>query len=76
MSHGGPYRPLVSSSWLEEELWARLDEALLEALDDPAWAHTMTVWIIMDSADFPDVRRAAEKMLELWGQHDERLFNR
>lgn len=63
MSLHGPYRPAWSPSFEEEELWQRLDEGLLVAMDDPVLAWSIVWWVVNDAADFPDVRRAAAAVL-------------
>ena len=63
MTRGGPYRPITSSSWDEEELWLRLDEALEMALDRPADSCQLAWWILDDCDGFPDVRRSTEALL-------------
>lgn len=68
MSPGGPYRTVTSSYVLEEDLWLRLDEALLVALEEPWLAWQLAWWILEDCRHFPDVRRSVESMLwELFG---------
>lgn len=63
VTSGGPYRPLYSSSYLEEELWLSLDDALVEVYRDPRLAWDIAFRIAMDAADFPDVLLAAEQLM-------------
>lgn len=58
------YRGPVSSSYTEDELWLRLDWALEEALKDPSLSWAMAWSVAMDSADFRDVRVAAERLMD------------
>ncbi len=64
MSLRGPYRPLTSSSWTEEELWLRLDDALVVAVRDPVLAWGIAWQVACDSGDFPEVRTAAGALME------------
>lgn len=51
-------------------MWHALDGALEEALRDPHLAWSIAFNVIIDSADFPEVRRAAEALVSELGPCD------
>ena len=58
-----PYRSDTFPSWSEEDLWLRLDEALLVAISDPHQAFSIAWNVIADSSPYPDVIKAASEMI-------------
>jgi hypothetical protein len=65
MSSNVPYRNLISPSYNEEELWLRLDWALLESFRDETLAWSMAWLIALDSNDFPDIKIAAISLMDV-----------
>lgn len=59
-----PYRWPLYATWSEEESWLRLDHALEMALINPVDASRIAFEVFMESAIYPDVRRAAIAVLE------------
>ncbi len=64
MIGASPYRSLTSSSTEEDELWLRLDDALLEAMRDPVFAWSIAWNVAIDAEGFTDVQDAAVRLLE------------
>lgn len=62
----GPYRTDTFPSWLEEDLWLRLDVALEMALRSPSFAYSIAWDVWIDSRgikDLADVRRASSNLM-------------
>lgn len=54
-----PYRSSHLSTWYEEELWLRLDDALELSLRYPQTAYAIAWNVWLDSRGYEEVRRAA-----------------
>jgi hypothetical protein len=64
MIGAGPYRSLPYSSYEENELWLRLDEALEKAIRYPVWAYSIAWNVYNDSHRYPTVHRAACELMQ------------
>ncbi len=65
MIGAGPYRCVTCSSYEEEDLWLRLDEALLYALRDVPQAYAIAWGVWADSRNYSEVRSAACDLMSL-----------
>lgn len=63
-----PYRVHPFPPGEEEDLWFRLDEALLEVFRDPVWSWGVAWQVALDAGDrFPEVRDAASGLMSVIG---------